>query len=418
MSGVRTASLHLSLSSRLIRGALLAIASGASVVPQVEGSALSIVALLLAPVTVRGLGSKPVRLALAGVILWILGVNLSSLIHSTSILSLAANLYYPVSTIAIAALFIYIVRENWMSIRDVAIFVAIGLIGGSVFGGALSQSTISPLKLGLGLGLAVLVLSTIGGSRRGRFWPALVLIAAATFFVIFDFRSMGAMLFVAAIARVVLSPGTAKSRSSIFVQAGVVCIVSVLAVGGVSLALSSGLFGQEAQMRFESQSDSQAGLLQAARPETIVSTIALRNSWLVGRGYGQSLTGTEASEAVGMYASLGMPLNQVQEDRIIGAGINSHSLLLTTWIATGALGAIGVALLAAHVVRGAVAELRAPSNLAPLILFTAVLVVWDSLFSPWNPRNEVWLGLAVTLTYFSVEGATRVRRSLDRESRR
>ncbi|WP_307212016.1 hypothetical protein [Microbacterium testaceum] len=351
-------------------------------------------------------------------ILWILGVNLSSLIHSTSILSLAANLYYPVSTIAIAALFIYIVRENWMSIRDVAIFVAIGLIGGSVFGGALSQSTISPLKLGLGLGLAVLVLSTIGGSRRGRFWPALVLIAAATFFVIFDFRSMGAMLFVAAIARVVLSPGTAKSRSSIFVQAGVVCIVSVLAVGGVSLALSSGLFGQEAQMRFESQSDSQAGLLQAARPETIVSTIALRNSWLVGRGYGQSLTGTEASEAVGMYASLGMPLNQVQEDRIIGAGINSHSLLLTTWIATGALGAIGVALLAAHVVRGAVAELRAPSNLAPLILFTAVLVVWDSLFSPWNPRNEVWLGLAVTLTYFSVEGATRVRRSLDRESRR
>lgn len=271
------------------------------------------------------------------------------------------------------------------------------------------SAEISPLKLGLGLGISLIVLAVASGSKRFRLLPFFFVVAIAAVFVLSDFRSMGAMLLVAAIAQLVVSGVKQRDTNGrIVLKMVTAAAVAVGAVAALSLGIANGVFGEEAQMRFEVQSESQVGLLQAARPETIVSTVALRDSWATGRGYGQALTGAEASDAVGLYASLGMPLNAVQENRIIGNGINSHSLLLTTWIATGISGAIGLGLIVLHVLRAMLAQFKKPSALISLTLFTSILVTWDSFFSPWNPRYEVWLGLAVMLAANSVMRASGV----------
>lgn len=381
-------------------GVFVAVSSAATIIPQVNGSALTLVAVFLAPVTLRLVRQRAPQ-AFLGATLWGASVVLSGLVHGSEVPSLIANLFYPLATLTLAGIFLLLERSALISARALVASAAVGLIAGSVLSGAFSQAQISPLKLGLGLGIGVLTLATVGATRE-LFWSTLLLVAVSSLFILFDFRSMGAMLFVAAIARFALITRTSRTVRAAVVRSCVIVAVSVGAILGLSTSISAGFFGAEAQARFASQSDSQAGLLQAARPETVVSTIALRDSWFMGRGYSQPLSGSEASEAVGMYALLGMPLNSVQEERIIGTGINSHSLLLTTWISTGLLGALGVSLIAWQVVRGALAALRSPTRLAPLTIFAAMLVTWDTLFSPWNPRNEVWLGVAVLLASVAV----------------
>ncbi len=84
---------------------------------------------------------------------------------------------------------------------------------------------------------------------------------------------MGAMLLIAAIAQVVVS-GAKQGDTNWRIVFKIVTIaaVAIAAVAVLSLGIANGVFGQEAKTRFEVQSQSEVGLLQAARPETIVSS--------------------------------------------------------------------------------------------------------------------------------------------------
>lgn len=391
-------------------GPAVAAMSAVTIVPNVQGSLLFVIALILAPVTLPRLFANRHRLLVSGAALWLGGVLLSAILHATPAPSVIANSFYPLATLVTAGLLIYLSEGSPQRALKVAFWAGAGLLGGSLFN--TTTSPLSPLKLGAGVATAVVVIVALEFLPISPRIRALLTLCVGGAFIALDFRSMGVIILITAAARWIASREGIERRAAAR-QVVVLALITGALLYFVINALSQGWFGAETRDRFLNQANEGTSILQAARPESVVSLIALRASWIVGRGYGASLTNNEAAESIHAYATMGLPLNAVQTARIIGDGINSHSVLLTTWIATGLLGALGVALIAAWVARGALAGLRKPSPLSALAVFAAALIIWDFTFSPWAPRGEVWIAVACMVSSVTQLSLTNSRPSAD-----
>lgn len=388
----------------------LALASAAPVVPGVSGSLLAVIAIALLPVTARHIVSREFRLPLIALLLWAASVCVSTLIFGASIVSMIANCFYPFTTLAVAAFVNYLSGHSPDRLLSIATWLGLGILVGAITNSGSIYADLSPLKTGLGLGVAVLAFGATGALRLGRVLAGLIASTIGAAFIVSDFRSMGIIILLATVAAWAAQAQKSR-RGTVVLSIQLVSLATVLVLA-LMFALERGWFGAQAATRFLEQSASPAGLLQAARPETVVAAIALRTSWLTGRGFGASLSGQEASDALSTYANLGMPLNAVQTTRILGEGINAHSLLFSNWIGAGVGAALAILLLAAFVVRGSISALRFPSTLTPLAVFAGISLTWDVVFSPWNARGEVWLGLAIAVACTALH-APRMRAQLE-----
>lgn len=411
------------LSDTARRSPVLLIALSASlagtalvVIPVGPLSLLVVIALSLSPVLIltwKSVDSRPLR---SLVLIWLAVIVVSSTFHFLSWRPTLAQGLYPVGIAAVALFFLWGFREFKDSILKFSFSVGLGLGAGVLLQPVGIGENQHFLKTGITLAAIICLLSLVG-NRASSVIVITMILAFSAYLFVSDFRSGGALLLMTyplyALLRFAFY-GSAKSprvientagrpvvgrfpsaRISLSLLFGLVLTGSI--AFGYSEAASSGLLGEAALERFEQQAEATGGLVAGARPELIVAWNAITPYWLEGRGGNPAFAFEEQVRAISSLIEAGVVLSPSNLDRVLGDGINSHSLMFNSWVIHGVAGVIPWMLLLILIARGMVASIGRGSPTALLLTYGFLQTTWDCFFSPWSPRMEVWLGLLIAM---------------------
>ena len=282
---------------------------------------------------------------------------------------------------------------------------AIGLAVGGILGFLFLPNpnvAVDAWKWGLALPVGLIGAAGLSG-RVGDRLPWLTIAAFVAFGALnltLGYRTLGGVSLLTA-AYLGLCAVVGRRRSAVHATrlralAGLAFLAAAgFAVLGIySGAASQGLLGPEAQAKYFKQAGP-FGAILGGRPEVLVSTQAIVDSSVLGHGswakdpyYADLLA--ERQEALGYEVTRGY----------VGADlIPAHSYLLGAWVWAGFLGGVfwaGVAAVAIWLLANLYA-LRIEA--APLVAFSAMLLLWDIAFSPYgfNARITATYGLALCL---------------------
>ena len=264
------------------------------------------------------------------------------------------------------------------------------------------NAALDPWKWGLAVPVGLVVAAGLSG-RLGARLPWLTVaafVALGALSVMLGYRSFGGISLLAAgylsLSAVVSRQKRAANHSTLRAVLGLVFLAAAgLAVLGVySAAASQGLLGQTAQAKYANQAGA-FGAILGGRPEALVSTQAILDSPVLGHGswardpvYAKLLA--ERQKALGY---------EVTREYVGTDLIPAHSYLLGAWVWAGFLGAVfwfGVATVALWLLANLY---RLRVDVAPLLVFSAMLLLWDIAFSPYglSARITAPYGLALGL---------------------
>jgi hypothetical protein len=240
-------------------------------------------------------------------------------------------------------------------------------------------------------------LSGATGARR----PLLTIAAFAVFGalnLLLGFRSLGGVSLLAAgylvLGAVAGKRAVASRYSTLRAAAGLALLALsvVLVLQLYDVAASGGLLGSAAQAKYETQSGT-FGVLLGGRSEVLASSQAIIDSPILGHGsWADDLEYVDLlSERL---SSLGYEVGAGPSD--VGL-IPAHSYLMQSWVWAGVLGGIfwlailGIAVwLLANLYSFRV-------DLAPLIVFSAMLLLWSIAFSPYGSSTRIGATYGIAL---------------------
>jgi hypothetical protein len=280
---------------------------------------------------------------------------------------------------------------------------AIGLAAGGVLGFLFAPSVFAagdPWKWAFALPVGLLLAAGLSGTTGARFrW--LTVGAFVAFGIVnleLGFRSLGGVSLLTAgylvLSALVGRPERVSARSMLRAVVGL-GFLAVAVWGTLQIydtAASQGLLGPEAQTKYLSQSGS-LGVLIGGRSEVLVSSQAIIDSPILGHGswakdpvYAELLDNT--------LSSLGYEVGATSSDVAL---IPAHSFLTQSWVWAGLLGGVfWLAVLGIAV--WLLANLYASRvELAPLIVFSTMLLLWNIAFSPYGYTMRVLSTYAIAL---------------------
>jgi len=260
-----------------------------------------------------------------------------------------------------------------------------------------------------------LVLAAVFSGRRGsqaRWLSILVFAGFGALSLRLDYRSLGAVALLTA-AYLVLN-GLVGSSSGVVRPSiprvlagalfGLLTAWSVLTL--YDTAASGGLLGPEVQTKYQQQSGL-LGVVIGGRSEGLVSTQAIIDSPLLGHG-------SWAKDFKYVYllsdrlSTLGydeQDLAQIYQDGLIP----THSYLLGAWVQAGVFGGIFWFVIALAAVWLLVNFYAVRSSLAPLLVFSPLLLLWAIAFSPYANAARLTAPYAIALCMLGLRqlGASR-----------
>lgn len=264
------------------------------------------------------------------------------------------------------------------------------------------SAAVDPWKWGLALPIAFLLAAGLSGGvgERVRWLPAVAFAAFGVTNLILGYRSLAGIGLLAAgylslsalVGRRFRAADQSRRRAAVGIAFLAAAGVGVLGV--YSAIASQGLLGPEAQARYFAQGGA-LGIVVGGRPEALVSTQAILDSPLLGHGswpddptYARLLA--ERQRALGY---------EVTPDYVGADLIPAHSYLMGAWVWAGFLGALFWFTVAAGAVWLLANLYTLRVELAPLLVFSAMLLLWDIAFSPYGlgARITAPYGLAVCL---------------------
>jgi hypothetical protein len=267
---------------------------------------------------------------------------------------------------------------------------ALGLAVGGVLGYLIFPDAYAmgdPWKWAFALPIGFILAAGLSGPISfGRQWPAVC--AFAGFGVMnlrLGFRSLGGVALLSA-AYLILQALVGRSRragrpSPVRVFLGLFfCLAATLAIlRAYDAAAASGVLGSDAEARYFEQSG-QLGILIGGRSEALASSQAILDSPLLGHG-SWAKDSRYANLLDQRLMSLGYELGASPND--VGL-IPTHSYVLGSWVEAGLVGGVfWLAILALAV--WLLANLYTVRlRLSPLLVFSATLLAWSILFSPYG----------------------------------
>lgn len=240
---------------------------------------------------------------------------------------------------------------------------------------------------GLAFPLGLLVAAGLAGRTgpRRRWANAAIFLAFGGLNLVLGYRSLGGISMLAGLYLAFGALVAPRARTSGGGIRRAVLALTFVAAGGLGLLglygvmASNGLLGSEAQARYEAQGGTY-GVLLGGRPEGLVSTQAILDSPVLGHGSWAS-DPYYAELLVQRQRSLGY---EVTPEYVGSEFIPAHSYLMGAWVWAGFLGGlfwIGVLVVPVWMLASPYAARLA---LAPLLVFAALFLVWDILFSPYG----------------------------------
>lgn len=243
------------------------------------------------------------------------------------------------------------------------------------------------------VGAPVTVLTALGSgllwSRGQRLGAVLFLGALGLLNVILGFRSLGGIAFFVAVflafSLFMRSPGIFAGLSKF----AAVALVAVLASGLYGHLAGSGALGTEQRDKYLYAEATDAGILVSGRPELVISLTAIQRSPWVGAGpraevdYSTAMEGLRRAHALGLSTTIG------QQVRLVGSGLNSHSIGFGAWVRGGVLEFIPWLFVMMLCIKLFLRPPEFEDVHYPVGLLWAGIVMWDVLFSPAAPHYGV-----------------------------
>ena len=159
-------------------------------------------------------------------------------------------------------------------------------------------------------------------------------------------------------------------------------------------AASSGILGSRAQTRYLEQSGA-LGVLVGGRSEVLVSSQAIVDSPILGHGsWAKDFAYVDL--LADRLSSLGYEVGAGLSD--VGL-IPAHSYLLGSWVWAGILGGLFWAAIAVVAIWLLLNLYAFHVELAPLLVFSAILLLWNIAFSPYGFSGRILAsyGIAICL---------------------
>jgi hypothetical protein len=167
-----------------------------------------------------------------------------------------------------------------------------------------------------------------------------------------------------------------RSALRLFVM---VAIVGSLVFFGYKSAVTNGLLGTDAEIKFNQQTSTNTNLLFTSRSEVFSQYVAIRNSPLVGHGSYAPLTAEIRQKLLPWLIENRVQTNLIQLESGIRYVIPVHSGIFGLWVWFGIL-AVPFFI---YTLNLAIAVVRTKSS-PPIIYYLAILICWDILFSPFG----------------------------------
>lgn len=190
-------------------------------------------------------------------------------------------------------------------------------------------------------------------------------------------------------------------------------LLSTLILNIYATGAENGFFGKEAKEKYEYQAFMGTGpidILLGGRSEILVSTVAIKDSPLIGHGsWAKDIKYLILLNEI--KAQLGDDnIRPISEDRL--AVIPSHSYLFGAWVESGLAGAIfwltALWLIIFRVLPNAFSH---PSPLSILILMVLLPFLWNVLFSPFGANVRLEAAFFI-VTFLSILSANNNSRSI------
>ena len=293
---------------------------------------------------------------------------------------------------------------------------ALGLAASGVLGYFIAPNIYAagdPWKWAFAMPVGFALAAALSGSIGARM-PLVTIGAFAAFGtlnLLLGFRSLGGVAILAS-AYLVLNTlvGWRQTRTRTRPSIGTVivgtlfCLVAAFGVSqGYDAAAAGGLLGPGAQAKYLAQSGS-LGVLVGGRPEILASTQAIIDSPILGHG-----SWAKDFKYVDLLASRLSSLDYASGAAPSDVGlIPAHSYLMGSWVWAGFLGGLfWVAILALAgwlLVNLYAIRLR----LAPLLVFSTLLLLWNIVFSPYGSSSRLLAtyGIALCVLGFQLQRRT------------
>lgn len=249
-----------------------------------------------------------------------------------------------------------------------------------------------------GVNLGIVLISCYFYNRRQYLVTLALLLAICGVNLLLNFRSpvLLLMLMIAMVVPVipeqigpwrVLPPEGTRMRFVVLITLAIVA--TSLAGVAVTWASTKGWLGEEAQRKNEAQANVQGGLLIGGRPEILVSSIAVKDSPILGHGsWAKDFKYLEILSDI--LEERGMESGDVDSQEEDSEGvIPAHSHLMSAWVWAGIMGAVFWVYVFWIMVKSvAYLGIKRPP-FAPLLAFLQIEMMWDILFSPFGSSRRI-----------------------------
>ncbi|MBT8587051.1 hypothetical protein G6675_02000 [Polynucleobacter paneuropaeus] len=250
----------------------------------------------------------------------------------------------------------------------------------------------------------LVMFSCIPGIYRVKLLPAFILAIAAILNFVLEYRSLGGICLITCIYLIAqrkserLNPYKIKSYLYFVLS---ILLISIAALKFYGLAAESGLLGGGAQEKYEIQSKGVFGLLLGGRQESIVSSLAIMDSPIIGHGswakdskYSAMLP--ELLEQYGYDKSQAIIYGEELEGLI-----PTHSFLFGAWVSAGILGAIFWFWMLAFCQKILFQVNGIKFPLQPLVIFISIYMIWNIFFSPLGAEGRVYAAYFIVFLFFT-----------------
>jgi hypothetical protein len=321
-----------------------------------------------------------------------------ALLHFDDLIPSLASAAFPLLIIAATGIFTAVLTSQPKHTKLILTAALTGLAVSYLAWPSIAAEQIGLLKSGVGVAVAALIILHLcrGNPTSVRTSVAITMCGAVV--LVLDGRNLALILVLT--GAVTLSLRGVRRRRRIILSLVITAAAAFSLYSAYSQLASSGAFGENARERYVAQFEENSSPL-SARPEMALSFVAIRHDPFIGRGGKVGFSTSERLEALGLVHSLGVQSTPNGVRRLVGNGINSHSILLGTWVEVGVLGAIPWIALLVFLSGSVVQAFRRNYPFAPLLLFGVASLGWDLLFSPWSRGYEILAGIWIALAIVS-----------------
>ena len=264
-------------------------------------------------------------------------------------------------------------------------------------------------KFGIGFPITfLLVLSTqLRSVGRITFLPDIIILAAAVLNFVMGARSLGGICFITALYLFIKKRTktnqlmTTRVSNKKLLLFGLILMASgIIVLKSYGLLADSGVLGEAAQKRYESQTGGEFGLLLGGRQELLASSLAIMDSPIIGHG-----SWAKDPKYIALLPELLLKfgydeLQPIQYNEELSDPIPTHSFLFGAWVNSGLLGAVFWLWIMLFCAKLLLVLYKTKDPLSPVVAFVVFNMFWNILFSPFGAETRVYTAYYLVLLMF------------------